>query len=79
MWVEWAEPALEDMTAIQEYVAADTPENANRFICRLFDSAAPLTDFPQSGRQVPEANNRDDVHELIFQDYRIILRIKKIA
>jgi toxin ParE1/3/4 len=76
MRVEWTEPALEDMAAIQQYIAADSPENANRFIGRLFDTAEPLADQPKMGRQVPEVDDRDDVRELIFQDYRIIYRIK---
>jgi plasmid stabilization system protein ParE len=31
-----------------------------------------LADFPDLGREVPEAEEREDVRELIFQGYRII-------
>jgi len=55
MRVEWTEPALDDMAAIRDYIAKDSPENAYRFIERLFDAAEPLTDFPERGRHVPEA------------------------
>jgi len=48
MRVEWTEPALEeDMATIRDYIAEDSTENAYRFIERLFDAAAQLTDFPE--------------------------------
>jgi len=47
MRVEWTEPALDDMIAIRDYIAEDSPENAYRFIERLFDAAEPLTDQPR--------------------------------
>ena len=75
MRVEWTEPALDDLTGIRDYIAEDSPENAHRFIERLFDAAEQLTDLPERGRQVPEAK-REDVRELIFQSYRIIYRLK---
>ena len=31
-----------------------------------------LETFPELGRKVPEAEDREDVRELIFQGYRII-------
>jgi plasmid stabilization system protein ParE len=31
-----------------------------------------LAEFPKIGRAVPEAEDRDDVRELIYQGYRII-------
>ena len=31
-----------------------------------------LAEFPKIGRPVPEAEDRDDVRELIYQSYRII-------
>jgi mRNA-degrading endonuclease RelE of RelBE toxin-antitoxin system len=33
-------------------------------------------DFPEIGRRVPEAEERDDIRELIFQGYRIIYLIQ---
>ncbi len=75
MQVEWTEPALEDMADIRDYIAEDSKENAYRFIERIFDAAAQLTDFPERGRHVPEAE-RSDVREVLYKDYRIIYLIK---
>jgi len=60
---------------LRDYIAEDSPENAYRFIERLFDAAEPLADQPKMGRHVPEAE-RQDMRELLYKDYRIIYRIK---
>jgi len=72
MRIEWTEPALDDMAGIQAYIAKDSPYYARQFIERLFDVAEHLADFPTMGRKVPEAEDRDDIRELIFQGYRIM-------
>ena len=72
MQVRWTEPALEDMEGIQDYIAKDSSFYARQFIERLFEVAKKLEAFPELGRKVPEADDRKDVRELIFQGYRII-------
>ena len=72
MQVRWSEPALEDMEGIRDYIAKDSAFYAQQFIERIFDVTKNLENFPELGRQVPEAEERDDVRELIFQGYRII-------
>ena len=72
MRVRWTEPALEDMEGIQVYIAKDSTFYARQFIERIFEAAKKLEDFPELGRKVPEADEREDVRELIFQGYRII-------
>jgi len=72
MQVRWTEPALDDLSGIQSYIAKDSPFYARQFIERIFDVAQHLADHPEIGRKVPEAENRDDVRELIFQGYRIM-------
>ena len=72
MRVKWTEPALEDMAGIQAYIAKDSPYYARQFIERIFETAEALEDFPELGRKVPEAEDSDNVRELIFQSYRIL-------
>ncbi len=72
MRVNWTEPALEDLEAIQAYIAKDSSFYARQFIERIFDAATKLEPFPEIGRRVPEAEERTDIRELIFQGYRII-------
>jgi len=76
MKVNWTEPALEDLEAIQAYIAKDSNFYARQFIERIFDTVKTLETFPEIGRRVPEAEERIDVRELIFSGYRIIYFIQ---
>jgi len=75
MQVRWTEPALDDLAAIQNYIAKDSPFYAQQFIERIFDVAKNLELFPELGRKVPEASESSEVRELIFQNYRIMYMI----
>ncbi len=70
--VRWSDPALEDMEDIRDYIAKDSPFYARRFIEQVFDYTEKLNDFPAMGRLVLEAEDRQDIRELIYQGYRII-------
>ena len=58
MKVDWTEPALEDLEAIQAYIAKNSSFYARRIIERIFDTAKKLETFPEIGRKVPEARER---------------------
>ncbi|MDE2149303.1 MAG: type II toxin-antitoxin system RelE/ParE family toxin [Gammaproteobacteria bacterium] len=76
MRLEWTEPVLADLETINDYIAQDSPTNANRFVDRLFTAADSLTDSLRIGRPVPEADDAsEEFRELIFGDYRIIYRV----
>ena len=70
--IEWTEPALGDLEGIRDYISKDSAFYATRFIERIFDQVEKLSDFKEMGRHVPEASDRSDIRELIFQGYRII-------
>ena len=55
--VIWAEPALQELSAIAEYIALDNPAAASRLVEEIFDKIDRLEDFPQSGRVPPELPN----------------------
>lgn len=75
MKIEWAEPAELDLGDIYAYIARDVPVYAEQFIDRIIETTFLLHEQPLLGREVPEAE-RDDVRELIFQNYRIIYLAK---
>lgn len=52
--VVWTEPALQDLDAIAEYIALDTPAAARQLIQAVFDKTERREDFPPSGRMPPE-------------------------
>ena len=72
MKIEWSARSRNDLRELKKYIAQDSPYYARRFIARIIASVEKLADFPDVGREVPEAKNRDDARELIFQGYRII-------
>lgn len=74
--IEWTEPALVDLEEIRDYISKDSPFYATRFIERIFNRVEKLADFKEIGRHVPEAGDRADIRELIFQGYRIIYLVE---
>jgi plasmid stabilization system protein ParE len=42
----------------------------------LIEAVGVLKDHPRLGRQVPEADEREDIRELIFQSYRVIYLVE---
>ena len=58
MRVVWTRPALADVLQIKEYLAADSPRYAQRVAERLFAAVERLSEYPLSGRMVPELNEQ---------------------
>jgi addiction module RelE/StbE family toxin len=75
MEIEWSEPAEWDLGDIYDYIARDVPLYAEQFVDQILATTNLLKDQPLMGRNVPEAN-REDVRELLFQNYRIIYQVK---
>jgi addiction module RelE/StbE family toxin len=69
----WSRRANTDIELLREYIAQDSPIYARHYIERILKRIDNLPDFPLQGRKVPEAG-REDIREIIFQDYRIIYR-----
>ena len=72
MRIAWSDVAEADLDDLYDYIARDVPYYAEQFVGRLIDAVGVLQDHPKLGRRVPEAEEREDVRELIFQSYRII-------
>lgn len=50
----WAEPALNDLDAIADYIALDDPQAARRLVQRVFRHVEQLMEHPESGSRPPE-------------------------
>ena len=72
MTIEWSARSRNDLRELKNYIGQDSPRYARRFVARIIANVEKLADFPELGRRVPEAENRNDVRELIFQGHRII-------
>ena len=75
MRIRWTEPAIESLRNLHGYIAKDSEVYASNFIQRVVLAVEKLSDFPKLGRVVPEADE-ERIRELLYQNYRIIYRIK---
>ena len=72
----WSPSARFDLKDIAAYIAEDSPSAAERFVSSLFQAVERLTDFPESGRIVPEFND-PTIREVIRKPCRIVYRIDR--
>lgn len=71
--VIWAEPALQALDAIAEYIALDNPVAASDLVKAVFEKIERLENFPKSGRIPPELP--DSVYrEVVVPPCRIFYR-----
>ena len=75
MRVHWTENAIGHLVNIYEYIAINSPTYGKRMVDRITRRSEQISDFPLSGRKVPEYDT-EDIRELIEKPYRIIYRIK---
>ncbi|OEU64254.1 MAG: plasmid stabilization protein [Desulfobacterales bacterium S5133MH16] len=73
----WADIAEKDLKNIIEYIADDSPLNAQKVFKKIKEKASSLYSFPDRGRLVPELKEQGilQYHELIHSPWRIIYRI----
>jgi len=55
--VVWSPRAAEDLEAIAEYIAVDSPAYAAAVVRHILTTASNLSKFPYSGRVVPETGD----------------------
>jgi addiction module RelE/StbE family toxin len=72
MRIRWSDIAEADLDQLYDYIARDVPYYAEQFVDRLIEAVGVLQEHPKIGRRVPEAEDREDVRELIFRSYRVI-------
>ena len=78
MIIRWSGNAERDLELLYDYIAHDAPHYAERFVDRLIEMIGVLQNHPQIGGRVPEADDRQDVRELIFHGYRVIYLVEDL-
>jgi len=75
--VLWAHTAAKDFENIIDYIANDSPSNAQQLLKKIRDEASSLSTFPERGRVVPELRTQGilQYRDLIIPPWRIIYRI----
>lgn len=73
--VLWTAPAVSDLDSIREYIARDSEVYADSVLSEIFDAVDQLTAYAESGRVVPELNEKQ-TRELIVGNYRVMYDIR---
>jgi addiction module RelE/StbE family toxin len=74
MKVVWSDPAVDDLEAIWDHVAEDSPGAARRLVAKLLEAVDHLETFPRMGRTVPEDESASS-RELIVGSYRVLYQV----
>ena len=76
--VAWARIAEQDLAAILDFVARESPEGAARLLLRLEQKASSLETLPLRGRIVPELLKIQvrGYRELLIGPYRLVYRVE---
>jgi plasmid stabilization system protein ParE len=74
--VVWSRRALQDLEAIAEYIAEDSPAYAASVVKNIVKQTGLLSQFPRSGRKVPEFDD-ENIRELLAYSYRIIYQLQE--
>lgn len=72
--LRWTFQAADDLEAVTDYIAHDSPHYAKLFAIEVMTAIERLKDFPNSGRVVPERGEQE-FREVLCGRYRIIYRI----
>ena len=75
----WTRRAIEDVQAIRQFIAQDSPHYAQLVTQRLIASVERLPALPQSGRIVPEINDptiREEIHIVTVHHAARLLRLE---
>jgi toxin ParE1/3/4 len=73
--VVWSPEALQDVEDIAAYIARDSVFYAAAVVEKMLAAASGLSQFPQSGRIVPELG-RPEIRERFVYSYRLIYQIE---
>ncbi len=76
--VRWTPQAADDLGAVAEFIARDSPHFAGLLVADILQTVDQLIDFPESGRIVPEIGEKS-IREVILGSYRIIYRRRSEA
>jgi addiction module RelE/StbE family toxin len=72
MEIVWTEQAISDLAEIEDYIAQDKPQAAERVANHLLSSVEHLAEFPNLGKP----GRRPGTRELIIPPYVISYRVR---
>jgi len=73
--VIWSPRAVDDVESIAAFIAQDSEVFAASVVRNILSKTRRLSDFPYSGRVVPEFGN-DSIREVFSYSYRVIYQVQ---
>ncbi|KAF0144125.1 MAG: plasmid stabilization system [Nitrospirae bacterium] len=73
--IKWSPRAASHFEDICDYIAKDSRHYASLFAKKIVSIIKTIPQFPKAGRIVPEYND-ENLREKIYENYRIVYRIK---
>lgn len=74
MKLRWSERSVNDLIAIQKYIAQNNPQTAKNWVAKLRQRTQRAAENPMAGRVVPEFN-QPDIREVFLSNYRIVYHL----
>jgi toxin ParE1/3/4 len=74
--ITWADPAIQDLDAIADYIALDKPKAAHQLVQQVLAAVGRLRKFPQMGPPPAELRGLP-YRQLIVPPCRIFYRVEK--
>ncbi len=71
--VDWAQPALNDLHEVYDYIARDSPRYAQLTIERITEAAGRLAHFPKLGQVLSEFPHLA-YRQMVVGNYRLVYR-----
>ncbi|TLY22765.1 MAG: type II toxin-antitoxin system RelE/ParE family toxin [Nitrospirae bacterium] len=72
--VKWTESAANDLDAVAEHIAKDSPNYAASLVCETRDAVRSLAHLADRGRIVPEWEDVN-IRELFVGNYRVLYQV----
>lgn len=73
--IKWSPRAASHFEGICDYIAKDSKYYSALFAKKVISIVKAIPQFPKAGRVVPEYND-ENLREKIYENYRIVYRIK---
>ena len=73
--LRWTEQAVNQLSAIAEYISLSSPVYAEQLVERMVLRLRQAQQFPESGRRVPESWHAE-ARELFEPPYRVVYRVR---
>ena len=70
----WSADSRDNLRSIHHRISKDSERAADTLIDQITSSAGRLSEFPLSGRIVPEFD-QEDIRELIVRNYRVVYQL----